>query len=275
MRVNSETRSSTHGSTPWRSDDGEPREILARFLRGGGRGLRVTPTGGSRLLGRHAQLGPGFFTMEPDGRRLVHSKESPGFPRAQTRVDLRAQAVWVAIPQVPRRTSRLNQMASITFGKRRVDPSTLAWRFGRAAHDWRRPRCAPLPCRVTARHSRSLQSKGSQPVVGVPIDAVARRLGSGKPPDRGRRDGRQLQVLTGRPIRRGRPDAPRHSSSMTCGSRTSSTEQASSWRVAAVRPYLVVGREGACLPVFATRQRASHREGRRRGVGGKERFVSR
>ena len=125
----SETASSTARLYAVPLEEGAPREILADFLQGGGWSwIARHPDGRISVLGRHRQLGRGFFTMARDGTRLVHSKESPDFP-------LRVHAgAWSFVRRRfrwhPSGTALYVQTESngvYNLWKVRVDPSTLPW----------------------------------------------------------------------------------------------------------------------------------------------------
>ena len=162
-------------------DEGEPREILADFFRGGGWSwIARHPDGRISALGRHRQLGFGFFTMARDGTQLVHSKESPGF---SLRADTGGAFVRRRFKWHPSGTALYVQTESngvYNLWKVRVDPSTLQWLSAERLTTGAGPDVAVAMSRDGTRLAFTTE-QGSTRLWVFPIDPVARRLGSGKP----------------------------------------------------------------------------------------------
>ena len=99
-------------------EEGTPREILADFFRGGTWSwIASHPDGRISAMGKHRQLGRGFFTIARDGTRLVQSKESPDFPLRVYVGGRLCGGGSGGTRRAPRCTSRRNRMGSTTSGK--------------------------------------------------------------------------------------------------------------------------------------------------------------
>ena len=162
-------------------EEGAPREILADFLRGGSWSwLARHPDGRMSVLGRHSQLGPGFFTMAQNGTQLVHSKESPGFPLRvyEGGYYVRRRFRWHPSGTALYVQTRSNGLYNLW--KVHVDPSTLEWRSAERLTTGAGSDVAPTLSRDGTRLGFSTE-QGSQRLWVFPLDPVARRLGSGKP----------------------------------------------------------------------------------------------
>jgi eukaryotic-like serine/threonine-protein kinase len=105
----------------------EPREILREFIGNGNWDWVAShPDGRISALGRHAQSGPGFFTVSRDGRSVTRSELDPAVPLplqvgTQGRV---VRFVWNATGTALYVEAVVNEVRNIW--KVTVDPKTLA-----------------------------------------------------------------------------------------------------------------------------------------------------
>ena len=162
-------------------DEGEPREILANFLGGGGWSwIARHPDGRISVLGRHRDRGPGFFTLQRDGTGLIHSKESPDFPlRAYTGGSfVRRRFRWH-----PSGTALYVQTESkgvYNLWKVRIEPNTLEWLAAERLTTGAGPDVAAALSRDGTRLAFTTE-QGSIRLWVFPLDQVAHPVDAGKP----------------------------------------------------------------------------------------------
>jgi Tol biopolymer transport system component len=162
-------------------EEGTPREILADFFSGGSWSwIASHPDGRISAMGKHRQLGRGFFTVARDGMQLVQSEESPGFP---LRVYVGGGFVRRRFRWHPSGTALYVQTESngvYNLWRVRVDPKTLLWVSAERLTTGAGPDVAPALSRDGTRLAFSTE-QGTSRLWVFPLDPVARRLGSGRP----------------------------------------------------------------------------------------------
>jgi Tol biopolymer transport system component/DNA-binding winged helix-turn-helix (wHTH) protein len=181
-----EARLPTAGALPQRlhvvaPGDRAPREILTEFFDGGDWfWIGGHPDGRISALGRHRQLGDGFYTVTRDGKEVVASEQSPDPPLRFTvdpRFDQRRFA-WH-----PSGTALYVQALSagvFNLWKVRVDPDSLAWVAAERLTTGAGRDVGPALSRDGTRLAFTTELDAVRLWL-FPLNRVADRLGTGRP----------------------------------------------------------------------------------------------
>jgi Tol biopolymer transport system component len=162
-------------------EEGVPREILADFFTGGWWSwMAPHPDGRISVLGRHRQLGLGFFTVARDGTRLVQSKASPDFPLHVHGGDefVRRRFQWHPSGSALYVQTETNGVYNLW--KVNVDPSTLAWMSAERLTTGAGPDVGAALSRDGTRLAFTTEH-GATRLWVFPLDPAAHRVGPGKP----------------------------------------------------------------------------------------------
>jgi serine/threonine protein kinase/Tol biopolymer transport system component len=161
--------------------EGAPRELLPDFF---GRGdwfwIGRHPDGRLSMWGQHRQLGPGFFTVAPDGKHVVTSKETDGLP---VRIHGGGSIV--------RRRFHWHPSGSILFiqtqaggvynlWRVRVDPASLAWMSAERLTTGAGTDVSPAMSGDGTRLAFVTERQTSR-MTAYPLHARGQRLGAGRP----------------------------------------------------------------------------------------------
>jgi Tol biopolymer transport system component len=157
-------------------DGGEPREVLADFLRGGyWVWLGLHPDGRVSVLGTHRARGFGFFTVSLENETVVTSRRV-SLEGADEGIIRRFQ--WDAAGNGLYLEATMNAVRSLW--RVRVDPTTLDWKTAERLTSTGATDVAVTASGDGSRIAFSNQTESSRLWV-FPLDAGGRRLGPGKP----------------------------------------------------------------------------------------------